>query len=95
MAKFCSDAYYIFPDPLVNKINELIKDTGYQYYAIDDEHVVYAVFSEDETEKLKRERGWKLSLPQQALLAKTHSWGFGPCSSRPTQYPLGCIPRHP
>ncbi|MGB9717638.1 MAG: hypothetical protein ACPL4E_04260 [Thermoproteota archaeon] len=51
-------------NPVVKKINELINDTGYQYYCLDGEidYIVYVVFSDDEVEKL-RKRGWKLSLP--------------------------------
>ncbi|MBO3810213.1 MAG: hypothetical protein FGF50_11570 [Candidatus Brockarchaeota archaeon] len=63
LVEFYSDGKYLFMNPAVKMINELIKDTGYQYYAIHNEYIVYGVFSEDEAEKLKRERGWKLSLP--------------------------------
>ncbi|MEM3449722.1 MAG: hypothetical protein QXP38_12790 [Nitrososphaerota archaeon] len=56
----------LITDPAVKKINELIEDTGYQYYKLngDIEDIVYAVFSNEETKRLK-ERGWKLSLPQE------------------------------
>ncbi|MEM2936270.1 MAG: hypothetical protein QW231_03740, partial [Candidatus Bathyarchaeia archaeon] len=57
-AEFYSDGDYLHMDPLVRKINELIKDTGYQYYCPgDSNYIVYAVFSSDEVERLKK-RGW-------------------------------------
>ncbi|MEM2941201.1 MAG: hypothetical protein QW304_06600 [Thermoproteota archaeon] len=56
----------LITDPAVKKINELISDTGYQCYKLNGEidYIVYAVFSNEEVEKLK-ERGWKLSLPRE------------------------------
>jgi len=58
-AEFYSDRDYINLSPLVERINELIKDTGYQYYSpfyIDD--YAYVMLSKEEVEKLKKERGW-------------------------------------
>lgn len=64
LVEFYSDADYLYMDPAMEKINELIKDTGYQYYDLHDpDYIVYAVFSSDEAEKLTR-RGWHLSLPK-------------------------------
>ncbi|MBO3842933.1 MAG: hypothetical protein FGF48_11065 [Candidatus Brockarchaeota archaeon] len=64
LVEFYSDGKYLFMNPAIKMINELIKDTGYQYYHIPDfDYTVYGVFSEDEAVKLKRERGWKLYLP--------------------------------
>lgn len=50
---------WLLADPAIKKINELIKDTGYQYYEPREEYIVYIVFSENEAEKLKRDRGWE------------------------------------
>ncbi len=64
-AEFYSNADYLRMDSFVRKINDLIKDTGYQYYwprYLHIEYLVYMVFSEDEARKLEKERGWKLSL---------------------------------
>ncbi len=49
----------------VEKINELIKNTGYQYYKIDlfliaSSMQYYIVFIPTEVEKLEKERSWKL-----------------------------------
>ncbi len=64
LMEFYSNRDYLYMDPAIKKINELIKDAGYQYYAISDlDYTVYAVFSEGEAEKLEKERGWKLYLP--------------------------------
>ncbi|MEM2049657.1 MAG: hypothetical protein QXU11_04175 [Thermoproteota archaeon] len=66
VAEFYSNADYLYMDLFVRKVNELIKDTGYQYYwprYLHIEYLVYMVFSEDEARKLKKERNWKLSLP--------------------------------
>ncbi|MBO3842920.1 MAG: hypothetical protein FGF48_11000 [Candidatus Brockarchaeota archaeon] len=66
VAEFYSNADYLHMDSFMRKINELIKDTGYQYYwlcYLHIEYLVYMVFSEDEARKLEKERGWKLSLP--------------------------------
>ncbi|MEM3712893.1 MAG: hypothetical protein QXR97_05095 [Thermoproteota archaeon] len=54
----------LLADLAVKKINELIKDTGYQYYRLhgEIEGIVYTVFSNDEVEKLKK-KGWLISLP--------------------------------
>ncbi|MBO3798061.1 MAG: hypothetical protein QXO47_01400 [Thermoproteota archaeon] len=63
LAEFYSDRDFLYLDPAVKKINELIKDTGYQYYRLygPDEDITYAVFLSDEVEKLKK-RHWHLSL---------------------------------
>ncbi len=58
---FYCEGDYLLIDLAVKKINELIKDTGYQYYWLHDTgYIAYIVLSEDEAEKL-RERCWKLS----------------------------------
>lgn len=45
----------------MRKINELIEDTGYQYYEIlDGDQTVFVVVLTEEAEKLSRERGWKI-----------------------------------
>ncbi|MBO3839626.1 MAG: hypothetical protein QXN75_01855 [Thermoproteota archaeon] len=61
---FTNHGEVLITDPAVKKINELISDTGYQYYRLhnDIDYIVYAVFSNEEVEKLK-ERRWELSLP--------------------------------
>ncbi|MEM2554235.1 MAG: hypothetical protein QXW69_03015 [Nitrososphaerota archaeon] len=45
----------------INKINEMIKNTGYQYYEIqiDDQRMLLTVLTNEEVKKLK-ERGWKI-----------------------------------
>ncbi|MBO3833227.1 MAG: hypothetical protein FGF51_07625 [Candidatus Brockarchaeota archaeon] len=62
-ADFYCGGDWLLAELAVKKINELIKDTGYQYYRLrDSDDIVYTVLSENEAEKQK-ERGWKLSLP--------------------------------
>ncbi len=65
---FTSYGQALVMEPAVWKINELIKDTRYQYYSvfIPDLWINYVVLTEEEAEKLK-ERGWKLSLPPERL----------------------------
>ncbi|MEM3523554.1 MAG: hypothetical protein QXU11_09680 [Thermoproteota archaeon] len=59
LTEFYSDGDYINLNPVVKKINELIKDTGYQYYCPgNSDHIVYVVLSSIEVEKLKK-RGWR------------------------------------
>ena len=51
--------------PAVCKINELIKDTGYQYCSVSSwvvSDINYVVLSQEEIKKLKK-RGWELSYP--------------------------------
>ncbi|MEM2088015.1 MAG: hypothetical protein QXF52_04995 [Thermoproteota archaeon] len=63
MAEFYSDGDFLYMDPAIKMMNELIKDTGYQYYHIYDlDYITYAVFSNDEAEKMTK-RGWKIYLP--------------------------------
>ncbi|MEM2088863.1 MAG: hypothetical protein QXF52_09390 [Thermoproteota archaeon] len=64
LVEFYSIRDYLHMNPAMKRINELIKDTGYQYYRLHDdiEDITFVVFSNDEVEKLK-ERGWRLSLP--------------------------------
>jgi len=58
---FTNDWKLLVMDPAVSKINELIRDTGYQYYTTSYfEDINYVVLTEEEAEKLKKERGWKL-----------------------------------
>lgn len=45
----------------MRKINELIRDTGYQYYSYGLSDLFnFFVFMREEAEKLRKERGWKL-----------------------------------
>ncbi|MEM3958281.1 MAG: hypothetical protein QXO47_08790 [Thermoproteota archaeon] len=61
--EFYSASDFIDMNPAVKRINELIKDTGYQYYCLHDtDQIIYVVLSKDEVEELTK-RGWKLSLP--------------------------------
>lgn len=48
---------------VMREINDLIKDTGHQYYKIlDGDQAVFAVvLTEEEADKLIKERGWRLS----------------------------------
>ncbi|MBO3842592.1 MAG: hypothetical protein FGF48_09310 [Candidatus Brockarchaeota archaeon] len=69
LVEFYSAGKYLYMNPLIERINELIKDTGYQYYALHDEDIILVVLREDEVKKLKGERGWKLYLPR----VKAHS----------------------
>ncbi|MEM2050982.1 MAG: hypothetical protein QXI42_04070 [Thermoproteota archaeon] len=48
-----------FHDLGLRKINELIKDTGYQYYQINKEDLIVVVLTKEEAERLEKERGWK------------------------------------
>ncbi len=48
----------------ISEINKLIEDTGYQYYHIFGEDIVIVMLTENEVNKLERERGWRLILPQ-------------------------------
>lgn len=47
---------------LIKQVNDLIEDTGYQYYDIPGggQAAFLVVFTEDEVDKLIEERGWKL-----------------------------------
>jgi hypothetical protein len=64
---FTSYGEALVMEPAVWKINELIKDTGYQYYSASySEWINYVVLTKEEAEKLK-ERGWRLSLPPERL----------------------------
>jgi hypothetical protein len=50
-------------DSVAGRINELIKDTGYQYYRIclfDSSNLSVVVLTEEEVKKLVEERGWEL-----------------------------------
>ncbi len=64
LAEFYNNWKYLYMVPLIERINELIKDTGYQYYGLHNEDIILVVLREDEAEKLKKERGWALYLPQ-------------------------------
>ncbi|MGB9709728.1 hypothetical protein [Infirmifilum uzonense] len=55
---FCNRDYLVM-GPAVEEINELIKDTGYQYYELPDEYFYFIVLTQDEAERLRKERGWK------------------------------------
>lgn len=59
VAFYCRRDYLIIA-PAVDRINGLIKDTGYQYYYVPNEYEYYIVLTPSEAEKLKKERGWKL-----------------------------------
>lgn len=43
----------------LREINELIEDTGYQYYSVKDEWIIIVILRKEEAEKLRRERGWE------------------------------------
>jgi len=62
LGEFYTNGKYLHTDPLVEKINELIRDTGYQYYSIAIEDINYFVASKEEAKRLKR-RGWRLHYP--------------------------------
>jgi len=64
LGEFYTNWKYLDTDPLVEKINELIRDTGYQYYTIAaEEDINYFVASQQEVEELKK-RGWDVRLPK-------------------------------
>lgn len=57
--------YDYFVDMGLYELNMLIKDTGYQYCQIDEREVddiIVTLLTEEEAEKLKKERGWKFKL---------------------------------
>ncbi|MEM3466048.1 MAG: hypothetical protein QXU11_10695 [Thermoproteota archaeon] len=58
-ADFYCEGDWLLADLAVKRINELIRDMGYQYYEVREEYIVYVVLSEDEAEKLRKERGWE------------------------------------
>jgi len=43
----------------LGELNELIRDTGYQYYQVKNELIMVVVLTKEEAEKLKKERGWE------------------------------------
>ncbi|MEM3660494.1 MAG: hypothetical protein QXU11_08790 [Thermoproteota archaeon] len=43
----------------LREINELIEDTGYQYYSVNDEWIIIVILRKEEAEKLRMERGWE------------------------------------
>ncbi|MEM3028575.1 MAG: hypothetical protein QXW09_00375 [Thermoproteota archaeon] len=47
-----------FMDLGLEELNEIIKDTGYQYYLLSDEMIIMLMLTKEEAQKLKRERGW-------------------------------------
>ncbi|MEM2416640.1 MAG: hypothetical protein QW755_05120, partial [Nitrososphaerota archaeon] len=52
---------WLYAGHAINKINEIIKNTGYQYYLINSRNQTlwFTVLTNEEAKKLK-ERGWKL-----------------------------------
>jgi len=64
---FYCERKILIMEPVVEKINELIKNSGYQYYKIRlipncFEYAYYIAFVPAEVEKLEKERSWKLQL---------------------------------
>ncbi|MBO3810215.1 MAG: hypothetical protein FGF50_11580 [Candidatus Brockarchaeota archaeon] len=47
-----------FMDIGLKELNEIIEDTGYQYYLLATEDIIIVVLTKEEVEKLMRERGW-------------------------------------
>ena len=45
----------------LSELNELVRDTGYQYYEVQDEFITIVVLTE-EAKKLEKERAW-ISIP--------------------------------
>ncbi|MEM3490238.1 MAG: hypothetical protein QXO75_11375, partial [Nitrososphaerota archaeon] len=43
----------------LKELNEIVGDTGYQYYQVRDEYIVVVMLTKEEAEKLAKERGWK------------------------------------
>ncbi|MEM3389003.1 MAG: hypothetical protein QW491_06270 [Thermoproteota archaeon] len=43
----------------LRELNELIEDTGYQYYRVKDDYITVVILTKGEAEKLEKERGWK------------------------------------
>jgi hypothetical protein len=65
MVRIYTLADYLEMRPAIERINELIKDTGYQYYFVSTEfidYINYIVLSREEAKRLKR-RGWKFYYP--------------------------------
>lgn len=50
--------YDYIVDMGLRELNELIGNTGYKYYQIDDEDIIVVVLTEEEAKKLRKERGW-------------------------------------
>lgn len=50
--------YDYIMDMGLRELNEIIKDTGYQYYQVFDRPIIIVVLKEEEAQKLKEERGW-------------------------------------
>ncbi|MEM2058772.1 MAG: hypothetical protein QXZ66_07340 [Thermoproteota archaeon] len=50
--------YDYIVDMGLRELNELIGDTGYKYYQIEDEDITVVVLTEEEVKKLRKERGW-------------------------------------
>ncbi|MGB9717517.1 MAG: hypothetical protein ACP5PQ_06300 [Thermoproteota archaeon] len=42
----------------LEELNEIIKDTGYQYYEVSSNPMIIVVLTEEEAKKLEKERGW-------------------------------------
>ncbi|MEM3660716.1 MAG: hypothetical protein QXU11_09990 [Thermoproteota archaeon] len=51
--------YDYLEDIGLEQLNEIIKDSEYQYYQVKHELITVVVLTEEEAEKLKKERGWK------------------------------------
>lgn len=43
----------------LKELNEIIKDSEYQYYQIEYEDIIVIALTKEEAERLKKERGWK------------------------------------
>jgi len=59
---FYCDGDFLYMKPAMLKINELIKDNGYQYYSrpTGGQSYCFVVLMEEEAEKLRKERSWEL-----------------------------------
>ncbi len=54
--------YDYIEDMGLEQLNDIIEDTGYQYYQIEDGFIMVVVLTKEEAERLKKERGWKFPL---------------------------------
>lgn len=51
--------YDYLEDIGLEELNEIIKDTGYQYYQVKHELITVVMLTKEEAKKLKEERGWR------------------------------------
>lgn len=55
--------YDYIMDMGLKELNNLIEDTGYQYYRVKDDYITIVVLTKEEVKRLREERGWRLELP--------------------------------